>query len=436
MNSRSDLGAFFRSDRPPLELNEYRRTYRRTRIWANLAIIAAILILGGHFEHAQSVVGGIIALSGLILLHSTLRSRSSLLEMIAFDTVLYLTMTVVADTAEVALFVGMAQSFMLFQFVAARVALVATIGFMLLATMATTLSVTMDLQVRSPADTLLLVTVVTWVTTIPVALIQLKAGAESHHRREQQEQLAVEKDHLLQDKDRFVASISHELRTPLTAVVAVAHTLHSAIEAITPDEKDELLAMLVEHSEEVTAIVDDLLVAARAQTGHLSLVVENVDLVDQLRAVASPHLEVVADGTAQHIAVGDPIRVRQILRNLISNAERYGGERVWARVSTDGALARVDVADDGEPLSSESAAMIFDAYGRAHDRPGQTDSVGLGLTVSRQLARLMGGDVTYFHDGEWTVFSLTLPAGTAGTTAAIKAAPETALLAHRALADR
>jgi signal transduction histidine kinase len=404
---RSDLGALFRSDRPPLELDEYRRTYRRTRVAANLILIIASTLLRGHFEHAHLVVGGIVALSSSILLHALVRKDASLLEMLTLDTVLYIVMTVVADTAEVALFVGMAQSFMLFQFVPARVAVAATVGFMSLSTAATTISVTMEIQSRSPADTLLLITVVTWLTTIPAIWMQLRAGAESHRRREQREQLARDKDELLRDRDRFVASVSHELRTPLTTVVGLAHTLADPGSKLTDAEKVEFMATLVEESEEVAAIVDDLLVAARAETGHLSLTTEEVDFATELETVA-PDIPITSD-PGRSTVLGDPVRVRQILRNLISNARRYGGPNVKIRIEERGALGTVTVLDDGDALPEELLAVIFAAYGRAHERPGRTDSVGLGLTVSRQLARLMGGDVSYHHRDGWAHFALKLP---------------------------
>ena len=425
MDTNSELRAFFRSNRPPLEVDEYRRAYRRTRVTANLILMLASTALASRFEHALLVVGSIVAISTLILVHSQLRRRASLLEMLSYDTVLYLSMTVVADAQEVSLFVGMAMSFMLFQFVPARTAVIATAGFMVLATGATIASVILEIQVRTPADTLLLITVITWLTTIPTIWMQLGAGSESHHRREQLEQLVRDKDELLQDKDRFVASVSHELRTPLTAVVGLARMLAEQGLELDASERQEFIESIAEQSEEVAAIVDDLLVAARAETGHLSLYLEALDLGSEVAAVAPSDATLdVAAGTSA--VMGDPIRVRQILRNLISNAGRYGGPGLRIRVYPTATGSAVAVEDDGDPIPDDRLDQIFMAYGRAHDRPGRTDSVGLGLTVSRQLARLMGGDVTHSRQGKWTVFELALPgAGRAeSATAALRARHE------------
>jgi signal transduction histidine kinase len=119
-----------------------------------------------------------------------------------------------------------------------------------------------------------------------------------------------------------------------------------------------------------------------------------------------------------------------VLRNLVSNAARYGGQSKRVRIWQRGAMGIVAVEDDGPAIPAESLDSIFSAYGRAHDRPGRTDSVGLGLTVSRQLARMMGGDVSYGHDGRWTSFQLSLPSSVAATTRAIYASPEAAMAAH------
>jgi signal transduction histidine kinase len=107
-------------------------------------------------------------------------------------------------------------------------------------------------------------------------------------------------------------------------------------------------------------------------------------------------------------ASGDPVRVRQILRNLVVNAHRYGGsERRMALTDSNGTVT-FEIRDSGGPLPETIAQRIFEPYQRAHHGEGSPASIGLGLAVSRQLAAMMGGDVRYHHDGE-SVFSLVLP---------------------------
>ena len=106
--------------------------------------------------------------------------------------------------------------------------------------------------------------------------------------------------------------------------------------------------------------------------------------------------------------LGDPGRVRQILRNLISNALRYGGDRIRVIVGADSSHL-VQVRDNGPGIPSEERERMFHPYQRAHDAPGVTASMGLGLTISRSLARLMNGDLEYRHEDGESVFELMLP---------------------------
>jgi signal transduction histidine kinase len=221
---------------------------------------------------------------------------------------------------------------------------------------------------------------------------------------------------LVRSKDAFLASVSHELRTPLTAVVGFGQVLRDAEHTLSPDERSELLQTLVNQGTDLTNIVNDLLVAARADIGKLDVAVVPVNLRAQTAQVleAFDSDQVAGIELAGHSvrASGDPDRIRQIVRNLISNAIRYGGDAIRVKVSYEEGIARVAVFDNGPAIPEEDRERIFRPYQRAHNAPGVTGSLGLGLAISRQLARLMGGDLAYRHiDGE-SVFELTLPVAT------------------------
>ena len=109
--------------------------------------------------------------------------------------------------------------------------------------------------------------------------------------------------------------------------------------------------------------------------------------------------------------------MRQILRNLLTNAERYGGEEVEIRLSAVNSQCRIIIADDGPPISPDRQQAIFDPYVSAHEGGQQLGSIGLGLFISRKLALLMGGDLAYRHDGEHGMFELSLPCVEAVVTA-------------------
>jgi len=222
-----------------------------------------------------------------------------------------------------------------------------------------------------------------------------------------------ELEQALRSKDEFVASVSHELRTPLTAVIGFGNLLRARPSPLSAQEQRETIEVLTAQAAEVARIVEDLLVVARSGTGQLQVASIPVDL----RAQAAQVLAGWGPGEVAHVtleqgtahAQGDPTRVRQILRNLVLNALRYGGEHVRIATAHTGSSACIVVADDGPGIPEDARERIFQPYQQAHRVPGLTSSMGMGLTVSRRLARLMGGDLTYRYEHGETVFELALP---------------------------
>ncbi len=217
---------------------------------------------------------------------------------------------------------------------------------------------------------------------------------------------------LARSKDEFLAAISHELRTPLTTVYRVAESLQEQYFDMSEEERRELLHLLAVESRDLAHLIEDLLVASRADIGKVVVRRMPVDLQAEVATVLEPiELEqgIVLEAAIEGWASADPLRFRQILRNLITNAIRYGGEiiRVESKTNLQGSF--IYVWDNGSGIPEESREAIFEPYQRAHDRVGLPSSVGLGLTISRQLARLMGGDLTYDYISDWSVFTLRLP---------------------------
>jgi signal transduction histidine kinase len=221
---------------------------------------------------------------------------------------------------------------------------------------------------------------------------------------------------LNQEKDAFLASVSHELRTPLTAVVGFGQILQDSANTMSEEERAELLELVVAQGTDLTNITNDLLVAAKADIGALEVTLVPVNL----RAQTAQVLEAFERDQVAQIdllghsvrAVGDPDRVRQVVRNLISNALRYGGDTIRVEVLNGDTDAKVLVCDNGPAIPDEDHERIFQPYRRAHNAPGITDSLGLGLAISRQLAQLMGGNLTYRHQHGESIFELALPTST------------------------
>jgi signal transduction histidine kinase len=265
-----------------------------------------------------------------------------------------------------------------------------------------------DVASFGPEDVRLLETVASQVS------ISLENGRLEHSLTE----LSTMKERLeelVKSKDQLVASVSHELRTPLTAVVGLAQELRANGGAFSADETAEFMALIAEQSSELADMIDDLLVAARAEAGSLSLNTAYIDLeseltslLGQLRRGDSEPIPVEVDGAPA--ALADAMRTRQIIRNLISNAERYGGDRIWIENDEVGRRVVVAVADNGPGVPTGSEESIFEPFERAEGGVAHPLSVGLGLAVSRKLARLMGGDLIYQREDGITRFELILPA--------------------------
>lgn len=216
-------------------------------------------------------------------------------------------------------------------------------------------------------------------------------------------------EELVRSKDEFIAAVSHELRTPLTSVLGFAELIDSNCTTIDADNK-EMLALLLNQARDMAHIVEDLLVAARAEIGDVAIEREHIELLDVIEeaiAQAGGGFEVDCEGAPTVYA--DRVRVTQILRNLATNANRYGGSERTLTVSADDEYARIRVCDNGDGVPVEARERIFEPYRRAHNRPGMTASVGLGLAVSRQLAELMGGTVAYRRNNGRSCFELRLP---------------------------
>jgi PAS domain S-box-containing protein len=231
--------------------------------------------------------------------------------------------------------------------------------------------------------------------------------ADVSEARVAQRQLAS----LIESKDELVASVSHELRTPISSIMGMAHELHDRGEEFSDEERAELLAVIADQSREVANIVEDLLVATRADVESLTIRPELLLLADEIRRVVANEKSAVAvaiEADETTTAWVDPLRLRQILRNLLSNARRYGGDAVTVRVRTDLDRVVVEVADDGPGVPPGEEEAIFQPYTRKRSDQALPGSIGLGLSVSRRLARLMGGDLVYRPD-QGSIFELSLP---------------------------
>jgi PAS domain S-box-containing protein len=225
---------------------------------------------------------------------------------------------------------------------------------------------------------------------------------------------------LVEEKNKFVATVSHELRTPLAGVLGFAYELRDRADAFSQAEVSEFAQLITEGCDTISNLVEDLLTAARVETGQISLFPAEVDLQREVKTVAAEaevtsHLgskTLAVDGDPT-VAYADPHRVRQVVRNLLVNAGRHGGHSIAVKMGhhPGGSTAFLQVTDDGAGVPSHILETLFEPYQHGGFDQGKKESVGLGLYISRNLARLMGGDLTYTHADNRTVFEMTLPVG-------------------------
>jgi signal transduction histidine kinase len=237
-------------------------------------------------------------------------------------------------------------------------------------------------------------------TTTPGSSI-VAGLADITHMKAKNEAMAE----VVRAKDEFIANVSHELRTPLTAVLGITSELAGA--DMSPEMRDEMLHLVMEQANEMANIVDDLLVAARAEVGTIPVETRSVDLVAELRATLDGLGTAVEMPTRSvPLVLADPKRVRQILRNLLTNAQRYGGPRQRVVAGALRGHVWIEVRDNGDGIPDEDVNRVFQPYVTT----GAEGSVGLGLAVARQLAELMEGTLVYEHSAGESVFRLQLPA--------------------------
>ncbi|WP_406335510.1 sensor histidine kinase [Streptomyces sp. NBC_00203] len=242
-------------------------------------------------------------------------------------------------------------------------------------------------------------------------------------------ELTERRERMEAQRKAMVSDIAHELRTPLTNIRGWLEVTRDGI--VDPDP--ELLASLHEEAVLLQRVIDDLQDLAAADAGALGLHREEVRADELLEQVAAAHrvgteaagirLLTRVDGSPWLDA--DPVRMRQALGNLVSNATRHtpsGGTITLSARSQDGQVV-LEVADTGSGIAPEDLPSVFDRFWRAEkSRSRRTGGSGLGLPIVRQLVAAHGGTVTVTSDlGAGSVFTLRLPCAMEPSSAAVGA---------------
>lgn len=251
---------------------------------------------------------------------------------------------------------------------------------------------------------------------VPVAVILTyrELVRRQQHEVELQRRLDLERE-LAVARDEFIANASHELRTPLTGITGMAMILEEDPAVKGSEFASELLDVIIGESGDLERMVEDLLTTARLDAGALQFTFDNVEVHDEVVEVAASltrsGLRVSVDCAPGRVRA-DQLRLRQVVRNLLSNAKKYGGPNVHVDGSVEGRTYLITVSDDGVGLPDEIAANAFQRFVHRGHETATTDSVGLGLSIVKSLTDGMGGSVKYERVAGRTRFLVRLPLAT------------------------
>ena len=235
------------------------------------------------------------------------------------------------------------------------------------------------------------------------------------------------------NKSQFLASMSHELRTPLNAIIGLSDMLVKDAARFGTEKAAEPLQRVHRAGTHLLGLVNQVLDLSKIEAGKLELSPEQVNLVPLIDDVAGTARQ-LAEPKSNRLSVDyprdlgslmvDPMRLRQILLNLLSNAckftERGQVSLKVRRAAVDGASwIEFAVADSGIGMTPEQMAKLFEEFSQAEATTArQYGGTGLGLAITRKLCRMMGGDVTVTSElGKGSVFIIRLPAGTVAPAA-------------------
>lgn len=257
----------------------------------------------------------------------------------------------------------------------------------------------------------------------------LRAAEEERERLYEQERIAraaaeearTRAEEANRAKSEFLAMMSHDLRTPLNAIGGYSELLALGVRGPVNEAQLADLERIRRNQRHLLTLVNDVLNFARIETGEIPLVIKQQPLdpiVRPLRAVIEP--QATARGIAYEYAgcEDDPSvdvdaeRLEQILINLLGNAVKFTpeGGRITMSCRVDEDYAYVDVRDTGVGIPESKLADIFDAFVQVGSQRSKREGVGLGLAISRKLARAMRGDITVRSvEGSGSTFSVMIP---------------------------
>ena len=240
-----------------------------------------------------------------------------------------------------------------------------------------------------------------------------------------QKELAHERARELEEigriKSQFLANVTHELRSPVNAIIELAELMRIAAESGFIAQVRDRLTLLMSSATNLRSVITNMLDLSKIEAGRMNVYVEPFDLTLVLQEIAETTrvllggkpVEVIVSTERRNVEmVSDPVKVRQIVLNLASNAAKFtdGGRIVIQQTAVNGTMS-IAVSDTGIGIRAEDLQKLFVAFSQVEDAHTKThEGTGLGLAITRELVQLLGGHVSVASEpGAGSTFTVHLP---------------------------
>ena len=256
---------------------------------------------------------------------------------------------------------------------------------------------------------------------VDLLALEKEARAHAEHARSEAEAARAEAERANNSKTDFLAVMSHELRTPLTAIMGYEELLSDGITGPVTELQRQQLGRINASAHHLLGLIDEILTFARVDIGRERVRWESMS-VNHTLSDAAALVEPMADAKGLKLVVKlmnedqsiqtDGTKLRQMLVNLLSNGIKFTEKgEVHLGCAVSEGLLEVNISDTGVGIAAENIEYVFEPFWQAEQTATRkTGGTGLGLSVTRKLARLLGGDVTVASRmGAGTTFLLTLP---------------------------
>jgi signal transduction histidine kinase len=244
-------------------------------------------------------------------------------------------------------------------------------------------------------------------------LVQRFTEAESTYREDLRLALSIERD-----RSAFLAALSHELKTPLNVILGFTDVLLAEVEGPLTEDQRECLSTVRDSGNHLKALIKDILDLSALESGEMTLARDLTNIYMIADSVVAEHkmaarekgLELRLVGEAA-VAWADPVRVRQMVSNLVGNAVKFTQHGfVEITVNRREGEASLSVKDTGPGIAVRDQKAIFDDFSQVGDIKARGAGTGLGLAITRRLVRMHGGKISLASElGKGATFTITLP---------------------------